>query len=185
MIYVDLVAASLRFNRAFEFPRAAGAQANARAEHFEESVQALLNSSPWASAELKLFWRRTLRHNGKRVTDIDAIGANRRKLLLISCKSILYAEYESANYKILRNASDTVEKAVIEWKQTCEFFKANPLGDNYDFTAYENVIGLVCTPGVIYTPLGPATSMGNDGLYGAVSISELRVWLDSGQLKMQ
>jgi hypothetical protein len=183
-VYVDLVAASLRFNRAFEFPRATGAQANARAEHFEESVQALLDSSSWASAELKPFRRRALRYRGKPVTDIDAIGANGAKLLIVSCKSVLYAEYETADYKILRNASETVEKAIMNWKRSCEFFKANPVGDNYDFTTYSDIIGLVCTPGVIYTSLGPATVKGTEGLYAAVSISELRAWLESGRLEM-
>jgi hypothetical protein len=162
-VYMDLVAASARFNRAFEFPSAAGAQANARAEHFEESVQALLDSSSWANAELRVLRRRVLRYHGQRVTDIDAIGAQAGKLLIVSCKSVLYAEYETADYRILRNASEAIEKAVMEWKGKCEFFRANPVGDNYDFASYSDIFGLVCTPGVIYTSLGPATAMGKEG----------------------
>ncbi|MGC1685488.1 MAG: hypothetical protein WA734_07715 [Candidatus Acidiferrales bacterium] len=184
MLFVDLAAASSRFNRAFEFPRAAGAQANARAEHFEESVQALLDSSAWANPELKTLRRRVLRRQGIPVTDIDALGAKGGKLLIVSCKSVLYAEYEIADYRILRNASEAVQKAVRDWKCICEFFRANPVGDNYDFTAYEDIIGLVCTPGVIYTSLGPATEMSKEGLYAAVSISELRAWLDRGRLQL-
>ena len=131
---------------------------------------------------LKILRRRVLRYQGKRVTDIDAIGAKGNKLLVVSCKSLLYAEYEIADYKILRNASEALQKAVMEWKRFCEFFKENPVGDNYDFTAYEDIVGLVCTPGVIYTSLGPATEMCKEGLYTAVSISELRTWLGGGQL---
>lgn len=141
--YLDLASATVRLNHAFQFPRGSGIEANARAEHFEHSVQAAVDSSRWSSAALRPMKGRTLRRSGKFITDLDAIGARDRKLLLISCKSILYAEYDEADYRIIRNAAALVSDAVAKWALTCAFLKENPIGDNYDFSEYDAIIGIV------------------------------------------
>jgi len=182
-IYLDLASASLRLNRAFEFPRETGASANARAEHFEHSVQLIVDSSPWANIETRRLRGRILRQNNKHITDIDAVGAKGRRLLLISCKSILYSEYEIADFRVLRNATDTLQKAVVVWSRVCSLLRNNRVGDNYDFSSFDEIIGVICTPVVVYTPLGIATSRVADGLYAAVSMSELRLWLDGQSLE--
>jgi hypothetical protein len=89
--YVDLAAATLRLDEAFTFPTVTGEQANLRAEHFEESVQAIIDRSAWSDSFLRVLRGRPLRHHGETMTDIDAIGAHKGRLLLVSCKSVLYA----------------------------------------------------------------------------------------------
>jgi hypothetical protein len=181
-VYLDLASATVRLNHAFQFPRGSGIEANVRAEHFEDSVQEAVDSSRWSSTAVRGMKGRTLRYNGNSITDIDAIGARDRKLLLISCKSVLYAEYDEANYKIMHNAAELVKTSVIRWAHICEFLKEKPIGDNYDFSQYEEVIGVVCTPILVYAPLGITTDEVADGLYAAVSLSELKTWLDGKSL---
>jgi hypothetical protein len=184
-VYLDLAAATLRLNHAFEFPRITGMEANARAEHFEASVQSTVDSSRWSGSTARSLQGRTLRHNRKSITDVDAVGARGGQLLLISCKSILYAEYEIADYRVLRNASDQVQKAVIAWNQICSFLRDNRVGENYDLSRYDEIIGVVCTPILIFTPLGIATERVAGGLYAAVSVTELRLWLEGQNLERQ
>ena len=164
-VYLDLSAATRRLDRAFKFPRITGMEANARAKHFEQSVQSVVDSSRWSDSTAKSLQGRTLRHNGTYITDVDAVGAREGKLLLISCKSILYAEYEIADFRVLRNAADLVQKAVVEWNQICSFLRDNRVGENYDLSGYDKIMGVVCTPVVIYTPLGIATERAAGGLY--------------------
>ena len=182
LIYLDLASATMRLNRAFQFPRVAGASANMRAEHFEGSVQSVIDRSRWADSTTRVLHGRTLRHQGRSVTDVDAIGVGENKLLLISCKSVLYAEYDTADYRVLRNAADVVQKAVAAWDEVCSFLRDHRIGDNYDFSVYQEIIGVVCTPVVVYVPLGLATADIAEGLFAAVSISELRIWLDGIRL---
>jgi hypothetical protein len=183
IIYLDLASATMRLNQAFEFPRVAGAQANARAEHFETSVQSVVDRSRWADSRTRPLQGRTLRYQGKPLTDIDAIGSREDKLLLISCKSVLYAEYDTADYRVLRNAADVVQRAVVTWNEVCSFLRDKRVGDNYDFSEYHDIVGVICTPVVVYVPLGLATARVAEGLLAAVSISELRVWLDGIRLE--
>jgi hypothetical protein len=180
---LDLNCATMRLDQAFEFPRVTGAQANARAEHFERTVQSAVDSSPWFNSAARRMQGRTLRHAGKYITDVDAIGAIGGKLVLISCKSVLYAEYETADYRVMRNAADLVQKAVATWSQVCSFLRDNRIGENYDFSSYSEIIGVVCTPILVYTPLGIATISVAKGLYAAVSISELDAWLHGQSLE--
>lgn len=35
---------------------------------------------------------------------------------------------------------------MIEWSERLATFAAHPVGDNYDFSKYERVVGLVVTP---------------------------------------
>jgi hypothetical protein len=181
--YVDLASATVRLNHAFKFPRVQGGAANARADHFEDAVQVAVDRSEWADARISAIRGRALRHNGRTITDIDAIGARDRRLLVISCKSILYSEYEDANYKVMRNAADLVQQAVTYWAEKCDLLRNKPVGDNYDFSLYEEIIGVVCTPILVYTPLGKATAEVANGLYAAVSLAELKLWLEGQSLR--
>jgi len=181
-VYLDLASATLRLNEAFSFPRVTGAQANVRAQHFEESVQAIISNSVWREPFAESLRGRTIRRLGQEVTDIDAAGAKDGRLLLVSCKSILYAEYETADYRVMRNASELVEKAVSHWARICCLLRENLKGDNYDFSSYQEILGVVCTPVVVYTPLGISTNQVAEGLYAAVSITELQIWLSGRSL---
>ena len=54
---------------------------------------------------------------------------------------------------------------------------AHPRGDNYDFTGTSRFLGVVCTPNVVWVPLGPATAAAAPGLRAASSLEELKRWL--------
>jgi len=88
-ICLDLSAASEHFQRALIFSGAGGGLApNVRGEHFEDTVQQIIDGSPWnPTTAVRQLKGRTLKHLGRSVTDIDAVGATADKLLLISCKS--------------------------------------------------------------------------------------------------
>ena len=104
------------------------------------------------------------------MTDIDALGSRKGRLLVVSCKSLLYSDgYEVADYKVMRNMAVAVDKAVQAWSAVCASLRQDPMGDNFDFSRYNEIIGVVCTPTVIYTPLGPATQVISDGLFPSLN----------------
>ncbi|MFZ5866884.1 MAG: hypothetical protein ACOYXY_13455 [Thermodesulfobacteriota bacterium] len=189
LVMVDLHAATSATNSLFEFPRrfplSSGEvdPSNIRGEHFEDAVQRLIDSSPWCPpSDLKDLRGRHLIYDRKRVTDVDAIGAKGDRLLMVSCKSMIYsAEYDAGEAAAVRNVASTIEQAWSQWKGKKAFLEAHPKGDNYDFTEYKRIVGVVCTPNVFYVPLGPATDLVAPGLMAVSSFSELRTWLTLGE----
>jgi hypothetical protein len=177
---VDLWAATARLESALEFPVTPGSLANARAHHFELATQEVLNRSAWRPSSLLAQLRgRSLRVGGTTVTDIDAIGQSTGRLLLVSCKSLVYsADYDTGTFRTVRNASSTVIGAVKEWQEKVRYLSSNPRGDNFDFSGFLQIVPLVCTPMVIYVPLGQATQEVQPGLRAATSLRELATWLE-------
>ena len=179
IVCVDLYSASHLLQDILRFPKITGTVANARADHFEVSTQSIINSSKWnPTANLLSLRRRQLRKNGQCLTDIDAIGELQGTLLIVSCKSIPYsAEYDIGDYNAVRNVASTVEEAANYWQNIKNELQNNPCGDNYDFSAYNNIIAVVCTPHVFYSPIGIATEWENDGIRKVCSLSELNQFL--------
>jgi hypothetical protein len=178
---LDVWAATARLDATLEFDIREGPIANARAEHFELAIQELINRSPWkpgsALAELR---GRSLRHRGTLITDIDAIGECGGELLLVSCKSTIYsAEYDAGDYRTVRNVATTVSHAAEEWDRKISFLRTFSVGDNFDFSAFRHIVGIVCTPTAVYVPLGTATEEIRPGLRAASSMAELARWLGS------
>jgi hypothetical protein len=128
-----------------------GALANVRGTHFEHFVQDMVDQTRWAPmAALRELRRRTLRHNGISITDVDALAASGPTLLLVSCKSVPYTyEYDRGDYAAVRNVRTYIERADIEWQQRVEKLRHAPRGDNYNFEGYE-IYGVVCTPFVVF-----------------------------------
>jgi hypothetical protein len=176
---VDLYGATQRLQHAFEFPSVQGAQANARADHFEKSVQVEIDRSPWKPSEqLSRMQRRTLRFNGAAITDLDAIGERDGVAIVASCKSRVYSNsYHAGDFATVRNAATMVERAVAQASGVVAFLTANPVGDNYDFHNYSRLLMPVVTPIAIYTRIGPETAFLAPGLRAAVSFSELSRFL--------
>ena len=125
---------------------------------------------------------RTLRLGGASVTDIDAIAQlSDNTLLLISCKSIIYSPaYDMGQYRAVRNAASTVRDAVRDWRADVARLVANPIGENYNLSGW-SLVGVVCTPSVVWIELGPCTDFVQPKLRAAVSLPELQAWL-AGQL---
>lgn len=183
-LFIDFRTISKRLFYLLQLPRGGGTLPNVRAEHFELRTQDEINQSQWhPSNEIKKLRGRTLYHGGKAVTDIDAIGENKDTLLCISCKSIVYTrEYDIGDYKQVRNTATLIQSAVVNWQKKIDFIKVKRSGDNYDFTRFTKIIGVVCTPHIFYVPLGDATKEIDPGLFEASSIHELRQWLQSDDL---
>ncbi|HMI84037.1 MAG TPA: hypothetical protein VK550_08070 [Polyangiaceae bacterium] len=85
VICLDFAAATARFEAGRVFPRVNGEIPNARAAHFETAVQRIVDSTDWRpSDDLACMRGRTLRRDGQKITDLDAVGARGSTLLVIS-----------------------------------------------------------------------------------------------------
>lgn len=172
-VCVDLWSATARLNRDLHVNEHGGPRANVRSHRFEDSVQAVIDASPWRPSSQTRKLRKVLRRGSRDLTDIDAIGDRDGTVLLVSCKALFYtAAYDAGDYSSIRNAASTVAAAI----DVLDDVVANPVGDNYDFSGHRAVHTLVCTPTPVYTPRGKATKQEVKGLRRACSIDELRRW---------
>lgn len=176
---LDVAAACDGLLASFARVSSAGAAANARGELFERTTQGHLDGSNWAPASR---WReyqgRELRAGGRDITDIDAIGCCGNTLLLVSCKSVAYShDYDVGDYRTIRNVASVVNDAVGRWSEIVHFIRENKHGDNYDFSEFEIIVGVVCTPFSIFTVDERALQEVAVGLRGVVSLEELTRWV--------
>lgn len=174
IIWVDLASATRRFLD-LEGPANGGENANARSKMFELAVQSRIDDSEWKpSTERASLRGKTLRIRGKSITDIDALGELQDTLILVSCKSIAYrSELDAGTHRFVRNAASTVENAVLDWRSKVKYLRDNPRGDNFDFTGFKTIHGVVCTPDPVWVPIGDATEWHEFGVRAACSIAEL------------
>ncbi len=150
--------------------------ANYRAETFENSVAEIIKNSTWNPGENNL--RKKIKKDGKEITDLDVVGIKDSTLLIISCKSRMYTdEYEIGDYNEIRNTKNLVNEAVDYWDKIKQFLIDNPVGDNYNYSSYNNIISVVCTPFPVYTDYNKAISTVENGLYKVCSITELANWI--------
>jgi hypothetical protein len=180
-LFIDVAAATNLLHQRLEFRAAGGGEAgNLRAAHFEAAVQAIIDDSPWApSPELREKVGKPVRYQGQRKTDLDAIGVRGSSLLLVQCKSRVYSgEYDIGDYQAVRQGVQLVRDAVLAWTSFRDFIHKHPSFDNFDFSKYSEIICTVCTPHVVYVPIGPAMSFVAPGLRAAISVPELHEWLN-------
>jgi hypothetical protein len=156
-----------------------GSVDNVRADHFEHATQRRINNSDWAPPNRYADLRgRKLLHNDTSITDIDAIGHKDGVILLVDTKSRIYNdEYDMGDYQTVRNIQSGMVKAAAKWEEKVSFLKANPRGDNYDFSTCSQFVGVVCTPTPVYVPFGKATHQVADNLMRVCSLSELFDWM--------
>jgi hypothetical protein len=151
-----------------------GSVANAWAFAFEREVQALIDSSSWQpSAQVRDLVGRTARLNGEPITDLDAIGENGGRLLLVSCMSVAGSDgYLRGDFNAVRNLRTAVESKVAEWDDRLDQLRRAPVGDNYDLAGYE-IVGAVVVPfrPFLLRPLLERASL--DGLPVVVPVAEL------------
>ncbi|MDX2214757.1 MAG: hypothetical protein SFY66_15825 [Oculatellaceae cyanobacterium bins.114] len=179
MICLDLAMATQRLDCSFEYTNAQGKTANARAYHFEITVQKSIDSSQWKpKPEIAKFRGRDLFLNGKKITDIDSIGEKDGKLLIVDCKSIIYSSnYDIGDYTTVRNTRTEIERKVKEWQKVKETLKQNPVGDNYNFSKYRDILAVVCIPGVVFLHIGSTTEEIDPNLRVVSSLIEIEKWL--------
>lgn len=176
---IDMWAASMGFLAWFQFPKLQGDVANTRAAKFEDVVQDAIDRTRWGHSQHRTMRQRTLRVRGQSLTDIDAIGSYEDALLVVSCKSIPYTrEYDQGTHKAIRNAASTVDRGVEVWSDFVNQLTASPTGDNFDFSKYKRIIGVLCTPFAVYTSDAKALSMTAGDLRWASSLDELVSFLE-------
>ena len=176
---VDLLAAGECLNAVLEAPISDGVIPNVRGQHFELLTQELIDRSSWKpGSEIGDLRGRTLRIGGAPVTDIDAIGERNDELLAVSCKSVIYSgEYDSGDFRTVRNAASAIINAVKEWQAKMSLLHSVKRGDNFDLSKFSTIIPVVCTPANIYVPIGLATAEVRPALRAASSVAELAAWL--------
>ncbi len=134
-------------------PSTGGSFVNATALEFEEAVQRIVDESPFAPpSALRELRGRTLRIEGRDITDLDALIVVKKTLYLVSCKRfVLGVEYLAGDYRTVRNARSRVELALDEWAARVQEIRGTPVGDNYDFSGYA-IDGFVVGPELLFTP---------------------------------
>jgi hypothetical protein len=182
---IDVNAATYRIDELMTIPGSGGgALANVRGTHFEQYVQEMIDQTTWApTPPFRELRGRTLQHDRRSITDVDALAVTGSTVLLISCKSVPYThEYDRGDYTTVRNVRTHIERADMEWQQRVERLRREPIGDNYNFEGYA-IYGAVCTPFVVFVhrPQTRATIERTDRFLRATcSVSELVAFLMAG-----
>ncbi|MRJ75459.1 hypothetical protein GEV29_02825 [Aeromicrobium sp. SMF47] len=145
----------------------------ARSFHFEKVVQDLIDSTPGQpEASLRNLRGRTLKLNGRALTDIDALATLGDRLVLVSCKSIPHTpDLDAGSHATVRNVRTDLEKYDKAWQDLMEMLRASPKGDNYDFRGLK-IVGVVCTPHPEFTNIEQLRHV-EVGLSAVVSMAEL------------
>jgi hypothetical protein len=130
---IDLVGTSRRLFATLLRP-ADGAAVNVWSAHFEQDVQAVLDHSEWRPPDAMrgLIGRTIRRPDRSHLTDIDALGFNAGRLLIVSCKSIAFTlPALRGEFAVTRNIVDKTHAAATEWSQVLSTLQTHPelLGD--------------------------------------------------------
>lgn len=167
------------FNK-LEYTKKQGNIANLRGYFFEEQTQELIDNSKLKPARnIRNLVAKTLRFRNKSITDFDAIMVIGKSLIAISCKSLLdNLDYDKGDYRTVRNITSSLEKYVEDWRAKIKIIDENKVGDNYDFSKFNEVIGLVVTPSVLYCNLTYRNELTIKGLYENMSSREFETWIN-------
>jgi hypothetical protein len=179
LLAFDIASCSQALIDFFRAKRLSGEAGNQRGAQFEKNVQSAINATRWSPpAEIATLRGRTLREQGEAITDVDAIGALDAVLVLVSCKSIIYdPAYDAGEFASVQNAARVVSAAVFDWNAKVQRIREKRIGDNFDFSAYREIVGVVCTPFAPYTDDEAALRFQLPGLRAACSASELVNWM--------
>lgn len=181
-VVVDVHAATQRLVHMVTMPRDFGGKViNVISEQFEIFVQNALNQSPWRpDRDLEELRGRDLKLRSKAVTDVDAIANRDGTLFLVSCKNIPRTEtYTAGEYRVVRNVEQYLDDAVSRWDDVIATLRRDPVGDNYDFSAFEEICGVVVTPHVMYSRSTETTTVVKRELRKASSLGELLRFTES------
>ncbi|KAA0996168.1 hypothetical protein FVF58_50265 [Paraburkholderia panacisoli] len=176
---LDITGCSQAFLQRLEISRAP-ALGNVRGAAFELQCQEIIDRSAWAPPPaIRELRGRALRRAGQRLTDIDALATMDGVLLIVSSKSRIYdREYDRGTYRVVENERSRIDEAVTQWDSVVEGLNRDPAGDNFDFSAFKQIVGVVCTPFPVYTSNDRSLRFVKDGLRASCSAHELRDWLE-------
>ena len=82
------------------------------------------------------------------------------------------------DYRKVRNVRTTVERAVDYWIDIKNRLWSEKKGRNYDLSKFKDIIAIVCTPEVVFVTSEATLGFETKGLRRAVSIKELKFWLE-------
>jgi hypothetical protein len=125
---IDLVGASRRLFATLLRP-ADGADVNAWSAQFEHDVQSIIDESPWRPPDQlrPLIGRTVRRANGIALTDIDALGFNDGRMLVVSCKSIAFTVPAlRGEFAVTRNITEKIDLAASEWGEVTRALRDDP-----------------------------------------------------------
>ncbi|HCH5091126.1 hypothetical protein [Vibrio parahaemolyticus] len=180
MIGVDMVSVLPVLMSVMEYTSKQGNVANYRGNFFEVQTQNMIDNSIFKPDEnIHLFIGKHLKLSQRTITDFDAILVKDNVLVAVSCKSMLQGDaYDKGDYKSIRNAKTSLEKYVREWRDKVSIINSNKVGDNYDFSGFDEVIGIVLTPNVFYVDVDYHSETKLTGLFESMSTTELASWLN-------
>ena len=114
------------------------------------------------------------------LTDIDAIGARGRRLLILDGKSKSFdTGYESGDASYFTKTT-TTEAEVRHLQRIVETIKANGMkGPNWDFSEYSEVDAAVVYPWMPFLVEGGSGIRHKKGLPWLIDIEDLRKWLQA------
>lgn len=173
-----------------------------RGTHFEDQVQRMIDVSPWGNVPKKLRELRKRKHlkraDGTALTDIDAIGVLGDTVLIVECKSwIETADVFLGTHSFASNAALKLEVEVKKCRNVENYLREHPRhhSGSYDFSAFKNIVVVLCTTAPVYAELEMVRSAGRSaglefsellstqevmpGLLASTSVSELGEWLYS------
>lgn len=181
-IAIDVAASSALLHELITIPKSTGgALVNVPARSFELEAQRVIDDSLWKPPPTLIDLRGvTLRRHGGDLTDIDALGSRSDVLLVASCKNVTFSrDYDAGIFSTVRNVRTTIEDAVIHWDKVVQDLRANPVGDNYDFSSFRTIVGVVVTPRAMFVSAPNALRWVAHRLSGA----RLRATADLGELR--
>lgn len=83
------------------------------------------------------------------------------------------------NSNLIRNYATRLPEHIEKLHEQLSRIQQSAIMEKYNLTDYDGcIIGVVCTPHTIYTPIGKATEEAAPGLRIASSLAELAVWLN-------
>jgi hypothetical protein len=80
--------------------------------------------------------------------------------------------------RAIRSAETTITAAVEHWNKIVLHLQKHLTGENSDFSKFENIVGVVCTPFVVYTSDITSLTQIFDNLRPVSSLEELIRWMD-------
>jgi len=164
-------------------PRASeGSEANLWAKEFESDVQIVIDKSSWRPPDdLRFLIGKTIRKSGLDITNIDAVGFHKGRLLLVDAKAwITKPDLDYGDFGTVRNYREAAESADRSWRSKIDMFKANPslLGPSVPVDVA--ILGVVVCPDVPYVHIGPCTETVFSNMRAVGALKELEVALRSG-----
>jgi hypothetical protein len=180
LVFEDLYAATARLETALARPRLSQSQDKAWATAFELSIQDAIDDSEWRPRpELRALQGRKVKDSqGAVITDIDAIGENAGRLLLVSCKCRPFSDaINRGKHQAVRETARLVDKWVSEWADRLSRIRGLPMIGTTDLSQFADITGPVVTPAPIWSGTVSTRTEIAPGLHAAMGAPEFGRWI--------